>query len=120
MCENAEDDISDISNESKKNFFNRNVSMIDKFFDLLSKRKRRLFLSNFFDCIRSVINNNLTFLNDTARSIQQVIFDTFDFFIQTSASFTKNKNINISEKIYIDFVILITNTTVNVIEYLKI
>ena len=113
-------DISDILNKSKKNFVNRNVSMIDKFFDLSSKKKRRLFLNNFSDCIHSVINSNLTFQNDTTCSIQQIIFDTFVFFIRISISFTKNKNINILKKIYIDFAILITNTTINVIKYLKI
>ena len=120
---NQLNDIFDISNESKKNFFNRNVSMINKFFDLFSKKERRLFLNNFFDCIRSVINNNLMFLNDTTRSVQQITFDTFDFFIQISTSFTKNKNINISKEIHIDSIdsaILITNTTINVIKYLKI
>ena len=113
-------DISDISDESEESFFNRDVSMIDKFFDLSLKKERRLFLSNFFDCIRSVINNNLTFSNDTARSVQQIIFDTFNFFIRISTSFTKNKNINILKKAYIDSAILITNTTINVIKYLKI
>ena len=54
-------DIFDISNELKKSFVNRNVSMINKFFNLFLKKERRLFLSNFFDCIHSVINNNLTF-----------------------------------------------------------
>ena len=78
---NRLNDISNILNKSKKNFFNRDVSMINKFFDLLSKKERKLFLNNFFDCIRFVINNNLTFSNDTARSIQQIIFDTFDSFI---------------------------------------
>ena len=113
-------DILDISDESKKSFVNQNVSMIDNFFDLFSKKERRLFLNNSFDCTRSAINSNLTFLNDTTRSVQQVIFDTFDAFIQISISFTKNKIINISEKIHIDSAILITNTTVNVIKYLKI
>ena len=113
-------DIFDISDESKRSFFNRDVSMINKFFDLSSKREHKLFLNNSFDYIRSVINNNLTFLNDTARLIQQITFDIFNFFIRISTSFTKNKNINISKKIYIDFAILITNTTVSVIEYLKI
>ena len=54
-------DISDILNKSKKNFLNRNISMINKFFDLSSKKERRLFLNNFFDCTRFVINSNLTF-----------------------------------------------------------
>ena len=112
--------ISDISNELKKNFSNRSVSMINKFFDLFLKKERRLFLNNFFDCISFVINNNLTFSNDTTRSVQQITSDTFDFFIQISASFTKNKNINISKEIHIDFAILITNITINVIKYLKI
>ena len=113
-------DISDISNKSKRSFFNRDVSMINKFFNLFLRKKRKLFLNNSFDCIRSVINNNLTSLNDTARSIQQIIFNIFNFFIRISISFTKNKNINILKKIHIDFAILITNTTINVIKYLKI
>ena len=117
---NRLNDTFDILNESKKSFFNRNVSMINKFFDLFLKEERKLFLNNFFDCIYFVINNNLTFLNDITRLIQQIIFDTFNFFIQISISFTKNKNINILKKIYIDFTILITNTTINVIKYLKI
>ena len=117
---NRLNDISDILNESKKSFINQNVLMIDKSFDLPSRKERRLFLNNFFNCIRSVINNNLTFQNDTTCSIQQIIFDTFVFFIQTSISFTKNKNINILKKTHIDFAILITNTTINVIKYLKI
>ena len=58
---NRLNNIFDILNESKKSFVNRNVSMIDKFFNLSLKEKRRLFLNNFFDCIRFVINNNLTF-----------------------------------------------------------
>ena len=113
-------DISDISNKLKKSFVNRGVSIIDKSFDLFSKEERKLFLNNFFDCTRSVINNNLTFQNDTACSVQQITFDTFAFFIQTSIFFTKNKNINISKKIHIDFAILITNTIISAIEYLKI
>ena len=117
---NQLNDISDIINKSKKSFFNQDVSMIDKFFDLSSKRERRLFLNNSFNCIRFIINNNLTFLNDTARSVQQIILDTFNFFIRTSTSFTKNKNINILKKAYIDSAILITNTTINIIKYLKI
>ena len=117
---NRLDDISDISNKSKKNFVNRDVSIIDKSFDLSSKEKRKLFLNNSFDCIRSAINSNLTSQNDTACSVQQIIFDTLAFFIQTSASFTKNKNINILKKIHIDSAILITNITINVIKYLKI
>ena len=117
---NRLNDISDISNKSKKSFSNRNVSMINKFFDLFSKEERRLFLNNSFNYTRSVINNNLMFLNDTTRSIQQITFDTLDFFIQTSTSFTKNKNINISKKIHIDLAILITNTTISAIKYLKI
>ena len=117
---NRLNDILNISNESKKSFFNRNVSMINKFFNLFSRKEYRLFLNNSFDCIRFVINNNLTFSNDITRSIQQIIFDTFNFFIRTSTFFTKNKNINISKKIHIDFAILITNTTINVIKYLKI
>ena len=112
--------IFDISNESKKSFINRDVSMIDNFFNLFSKKERKLFLNNFFDCTGFIINNNLTFLNDTARSIQQIIFDTFDVFIRISIFFTKNKIINISKKIHIDFTILMTNTTINVIKYLKI
>ena len=117
---NRLNNISDISNKSKKSFVNRNVSMIDKFFDLLLKRKRKLFLNNFFDCIHFVINNNLTFQNNITCSVQQITSDTFAFFIRISAFFTKNKNINISKKIYINFAILITNTTINVIKYLKI
>ena len=114
------DDISDISNKSKKNFVNRNVSIINKSFDLSSKKERKLFLNNFSDCIRSVINSNLTSQNDTTCSIQQITSDTFTSFIRISVSFTKNKNIDISEKTYIDFAILITNTIINVIKYLKI
>ena len=117
---NRLNDISDILNKSKKSFFNRSVSMINKFFNLSLKKERKLFLNNFFDCTRSVINNNLTFQNDTACSVQQITFDTFAFFIQTSIFFTKNKNINISKKIHIDFAILITNTIISAIEYLKI
>ena len=78
---NRLNDISDILNKSKKKIFNRNVLMIDKFFNLFSKKKRKLFLNNSFDCIYSVINNNLTFSNDTTRSIQQITFNIFDFFI---------------------------------------
>ena len=78
---NRLNDIFNISDELKKSFFNRDISMINKFFNLFLKKERKLFLSNSFDCIRSVINNNLTFSNDTARSVQQIIFDTFNFFI---------------------------------------
>ena len=117
---NQLNDISDISNKSKKSFSNRDVSIINKFFDLFSKKERRLFLNNFFDCIHFIINNNLTFSNDTTRLIQQITFNTFAFFLQTSISFTKNKNINILKEIYINFAILITNTIVNVIKYLKV
>ena len=78
---NRLNDIFDISDESEESFVNRDVSMINNFFDLFSKRERRLFLSNFFDCTRCVIDNNLTFSNDTTRSVQQIIFDTFDVFI---------------------------------------
>ena len=113
-------DIFDILNKSKKSFVNRDILMIDKFFDLFSKEERRLFLSNSLNCIRSIINNNLTFLNNTTRSIQQITFDTFNFFLRTSISFTKNKNINILKEVHIDFAILITNTIVNIIKYLKI
>ena len=67
---NRLNDIFDISDKSKKSFFNRNVLMINKFFDLFSKKKRKLFLNNSFNCIHFVINNNLTFLNDITRSIQ--------------------------------------------------
>ena len=58
---NRLNNILDISDESKKNFVNQNVSMIDKFFDLFLKEKRRLFLNNFSNCTRFIINNNLTF-----------------------------------------------------------
>ena len=78
---NRLNDISDISNKSKKSSFNQDVLMIDKFFNLFSKKERKLFLNNSFDCTRFVINNNLTFSNDTTRSIQQIILDKFDFFI---------------------------------------
>ena len=78
---NRLNDIFNISDESKKSFFNRNVSIINKFFDLLSKKERKLFLNNFFDCTRFIINSNLTFSNNTTRSVQQVTFDTFEFFI---------------------------------------
>ena len=117
---NRLNDIFDISDESKKNFVNRNVLMINKFFDLSLKEERRLFLSNFLNCIRSVINSNLMFQNNTTSSIQQITFDIFVFFIRISVSFTKNKNINILKIIYIDFAILVTNIIVNVIKYLKI
>ena len=56
--------IFDISNKSKKKFVNRNILIINKFFDLFLKEKRKLFLNNSFDCIRFVINNNLIFLNN--------------------------------------------------------
>ena len=63
-------DIFDISNKSKKSFFNRDVSMINKFFDLFSEKERKLFLNNSFNCTRFIINNNLTSSNDIMRSIQ--------------------------------------------------
>ena len=95
---NRLNDIFNILNESKKNFANRNILIINKFFDLFLKKNCKLFLNNFFDCTRSVINSNLMFQNDTACSIQQITFNIFVFFIQTSIFFTKNKNINISKK----------------------
>ena len=73
--------ISDISNKLKKSFINRDVSMINKFFNLSSKKERRLFLNNFSDCTRFVINNNLTSQNNTTCSIQQITLDIFAFFI---------------------------------------
>ena len=69
--------IFDISDELKKKFNNRNVSMIDKFYDLYSERKHRLFLNNFFNYVHSLNN----FSKDTASSFQQIILDTLLFFI---------------------------------------
>ena len=66
-----------ISDELKKNFNNRNVSIIDKFYNLYLKRKRRLFLNSSFNCIR-FLNN---FSNDIANSFQQIISDILLFFV---------------------------------------
>ena len=64
---NRLNNISDILNKLKKNFNNRNISIINKFYDLHSRKERKLFLSNSFDCTCS-LNNNLTVSNNIANS----------------------------------------------------
>ena len=107
--------ILDVLNKLKKSFDNRNIAMIDKFYDFNLKKKCRLFLNNSFECIRSINN----FSNNITSSFQQIISDTFLFIVQISIVSMNNKNINILEKSYIDFAMFNTITTVNVIDYLK-
>ena len=93
--------------------------MIEKFYDLYLRKRCKLFLNSFLDCIH-FLNNKLIFSNDIANYFQQITSDTLLFFIQTSIFSMKNQNVNISDKNYINFAILNTNTIVNAIDYLKI
>ena len=112
-------DISDVSDKLKKSFDNRNILIINKFYNFHSEKKRRVFLNSFFDCTH-FLNNNLTFSNDIANSFQQIISDTLLSFIKTSISFMKNRNVNISKESHIDSAMFNTNTIISVINYLKI